>query len=274
MNDITQNLQESGLRIVNDISTLQTIQSELLDELTIQIKNGSLTDEQIQTKENTILEIANMKNTLLKNIQNLNNISGQNIDITNNTLKEQIVTNNIVEDQIRSLKEKKILLEKEKNNKLRLVEINNNYKDRYKSNVQLLKVICIVVFIILLCTVLLNFSLIPKFLYVIIVSLDIFIGIIFVFYLSYNIWSRNNMDYQQYDWYFDPQTAPTVNVSSTLNQSSQSNPWKMSSLLNNCVDDSCCGVNTKFNSTLSQCVGITGSSSTSTGVSGPTGTTL
>jgi hypothetical protein len=56
------------------------------------------------------------------------------------------------------------------------------------------------------------------------------------------------MNYQEYDWYFDPSTAPTSTSSSSKD------PWASNSRFGNCVGDACCSDGLVYDSSLNQCV--------------------
>jgi hypothetical protein len=56
------------------------------------------------------------------------------------------------------------------------------------------------------------------------------------------------MNYQEYDWYFNPATAPKGSASST-------DPWVTSSVPGTCIGQACCSEGQTWDSTLNQCVG-------------------
>ena len=56
------------------------------------------------------------------------------------------------------------------------------------------------------------------------------------------------MNYQEYDWYFDPSTAPTGSASST-------DPWASLGSMGTCIGQDCCSAGQLYDETLDQCVG-------------------
>ena len=82
-----------------------------------------------------------------------------------------------------------------------------------------------------------------------------------------SIITRDNMNYQEYDWYFKPPASIETAVDST-------DPWaskKSSSSFGSCVGDACCSDGLAYDSDLNQCVTSTSESSlTSTSTSFPT----
>jgi hypothetical protein len=70
---------------------------------------------------------------------------------------------------------------------------------------------------------------------------------------------RDNMNYQEYNYPFDPS-----NITTSTNTSS-SDPWQSSLNLGSCVGDSCCSTGLTYDVSLNQCVvgSSTGSSTSS-----------
>ena len=55
------------------------------------------------------------------------------------------------------------------------------------------------------------------------------------------------MDYQTYDWYFDPASAPTAGATGT-------DPWNSGSDYGTCIGDACCSPGLVYDFSLNQCV--------------------
>jgi hypothetical protein len=73
---------------------------------------------------------------------------------------------------------------------------------------------------------------------------------------------RDNMNYQEYDFYFDPNAAPTGSSTTT-----GEDPWLSLKIPGTCVGEYCCSDGQTWDSELNQCVGtstVTASSSTTT----------
>ena len=62
------------------------------------------------------------------------------------------------------------------------------------------------------------------------------------------------MNYQEYDWYFDPSTAPTSSSTDSKD------PWASNSKFGSCVGDACCSDGLVYDSSLNQCITSTGDS--------------
>jgi hypothetical protein len=60
---------------------------------------------------------------------------------------------------------------------------------------------------------------------------------------------RDTMNYQEYDWYFNPKTAPSVASSSVTGD-----PWLSTSLFGTCIGQECCSSGQLYDSSLNQCI--------------------
>jgi polysaccharide deacetylase 2 family uncharacterized protein YibQ len=71
----------------------------------------------------------------------VNNYFESALNTSIGSLKEQVVAIGIVENELNRAKKRLEILEEEKNNKIRLVEINNYYGDKYAEHSQLMKIV-------------------------------------------------------------------------------------------------------------------------------------
>ena len=101
---------------------------------------------------------------------------------------------------------------------------------------------------ILILAILHNKGILPTNFYYILIAIIALIGGIFIWRIVFSIVLRDRMNYQAYDWYFDPSTAPTSTTTSTKD------PWEISSKFGGCVGDACCSDGLVYDSSLNQCI--------------------
>jgi hypothetical protein len=111
-----------------------------------------------------------------------------------------------------------------------------------------MKIIVIMLVPILILAILFNKGILPEKIYYILVSIISLIGAVFIWRAIFSIVLRDPMNYQEYDWYFDPSSAPTSTSSSSKD------PWASNSNFGNCVGDACCSDGLVYDSSLNQCV--------------------
>ena len=63
---------------------------------------------------------------------------------------------------------------------------------------------------------------------------------------------RDNMNYQEYNFPFNPKTAPDTTTIDT--DSSTSDPWKTVKIVGSCIGESCCSEDQYYDVDLNLCV--------------------
>lgn len=259
--DLSSSSQENASQLLNDIQSLQDIEQQLFLNLE---ENQNLTPDQQKQIIQKINDVSSMRINLYQTLNNLNNYFQNTLSVSQGTLSEQVSTIQIVENELNQNKEKLKLLEEEKNNKLRLIEINYYFGEKYAEHGHLMKIIIAVLFPILILAILNNKGILPDQIYYILLGIIAVIGSYFFWMKMLSIWSRDTMNYQEYDWGFDPNNAPVSSSSSSVND-----PWTVttsdssSSTYGTCIGDACCSSGLIWDASLNQCT-VTNNSTTST----------
>jgi len=240
MND----LQERNDQLLNNIFQLQNSEQQLYNQL----NNPDLTQEQRAQIIQQINQLSQIRLNLYSSLNTLTNGYQQNIKGAKNVVNDQMTTINIVEEQLNNNKIMLNALDSQKRNKLRLVEINTYYGKRFKSYKDLMKIIVIFSIPILLLTFIYNYDLLPSKLYAFLVGIIIIIAIFVIGFQIIDISNRDNMNWDEYDWYFNKSLAP----SDKTKDSKYTNPWITPSLT--CIGEQCCSNGDIYDSSLNKCV--------------------
>jgi hypothetical protein len=193
--DISKN-QEGQSQTLSDISELQNIELEYFTELNKGLTNNTLSQSEKDYLMQKINEISQMRINLYKNLNGIYNFYNENIASTNNTMSEQSVAIQIVENELNEAKRRLSLIEEEKNNKFRLVEINNYYSQKYNDHSNIMKIIIVTCVLILIISFLKNRGLLPGSVYGI---LFIIIGSIGIIVLCKHLLDSSMRDNMYYD---------------------------------------------------------------------------
>ena len=180
--------------ILRDIKQLQVLEKELFTNLE---QNTSLSAGEQDKIFDKINKVTTMRLDLYQTLNEINKFYKNSLDNSNITLREQKQAVAILEDNLNKSKKEKERLARDKNNKIRLIEINNYYGDRYEEHAQLIKIVVFSLIPIVVLSLLRRF--IPDIVYSILVAL---IVIIAVYYFIVRLWSiinRDNMNYDQYN---------------------------------------------------------------------------
>ena len=240
------NISQNNEQILNDIQSLQKMEQDLFSSLET---NTNLTPQQQQKIIEKMNQITNMRINLYQTLSGVNNFYDTALKSSAGTLKEQTNAIGIVESELNRSKARLQLLESEKNNKIRLVEINDYYGDKYAEHSQLMKIIIFTLVPIIILAFLNNKGILPSIIYNILIVIISFIGAYYMWIRYFSIITRDNINYQEYDFYFDPKSAPTGSATNS------NDPWLSLNMPGTCVGQDCCSDGQTWDSNLNQCVG-------------------
>jgi len=240
------NISQNNEQILNDIQTLQQMEQQLFNNLET---NTNLSPQQQQEIIEKMNQISNMRINLYQTLSGVNSFFQNALSSSVGTLKEQTVAIGIVENELNQAKKRLEALEAEKNNKIRLVEINDYYGDRYAEHSQLMKIIIFILVPVIILAILNNKGILPNIIYYVLLVIICAIGGYYFWIRYFSMITRNNMNYQEYDWYFDPASAPT-------SSGGVSDPWLSNDLdFGTCVGQACCSTGQIWDPSINQCIG-------------------
>jgi hypothetical protein len=243
-----QNLQESNVKTLSDIQQLQKIEKDLFSNLEQNISQNILTDEKKLELVNKINDISQMRINLYQTIKGVNTFHESNLNTASDTLSEQITAVSIVENELNEAKKRLEKIEEYKTNKLRLVEINNYYSERYSQHSKIMKTIIFMFVPILILTILMNKGLLPSIIFSVLTIIIGVVGTIRIWYLVSSAMSRDNMNYQEYNWNFNPDTASKNIV--TPSKKTRGN-FKGPGI---CVGEACCDAGYTYDMVKNKCI--------------------
>ena len=257
MSQQSPNIQDNNQQILNDIQSLQGIEQNLFNSL----ENANLTAEEQESIINKINRLSEMRINLYKTLTGINTFFQNALTNSRGTLQEQTSAISVIEDELNQAKKRLRQLEQEKNNKIRLVEINNYYSQQYEEYSNLMKIVIVILIPIILLTMLKGTGLLPYNWYYIFVTIILLLGSYRFGNIVWSIIRRDNMNYQEYDWYFDKSSAPK-----SKGLGGENDPW-VGAGVGSCIGQFCCSAGQTYDTNLNQCVGnstITATTSTVT----------
>jgi hypothetical protein len=237
-------------QILNDIQSLQQMEQQLFHSLE---SNPNLTSEQQQKMVDKMNELSNMRINLYKTLSGVNHYFEHALSNSVGSLKQQAVAIGIVESELNKSKQRLQWLEEERNNKIRLVEINAYYGDQYEEHAQLMKIVIYTLLPVIFLGFLNTRGLLPSFVYKALLVVIALVGGYYFWVTLASIWSRDSINYQEYNWHFNPSKLP-ANLPAPNNSGGSSDPWFSADGLGTCVGDACCSDGLTYDTTLNQCV--------------------
>ena len=249
-------MQERNEQTLNDIKTLQQVELELYDTLEKNATSNTMTPEQKDQLIKKINEISQMRINLYATLKDIYSFFQNNVSNSRITLAEQKMAIDIVENELNESKLRLQLLEEEKYNKLRLVEINTYYGKQYDAHTSIMKIVVIMCIPILFFGVLAKIGILPGNIAAILTAIVIMIGAIVIGKQILDLMNRDNMNFDEYDWNFNSKDAPADNESGT-----PTDPWQIPSRV--CVGSECCNEYSTYDAVKNICVPNTNPSDTS-----------
>lgn len=239
------NLQEINRQTLNNIAQLQTQEKQLYDKL----NDVTLSSEQKRQIINTINQISEMRLNMYTNIKNMYSYYQQNISESRSTLGQEIAAIDVLDNELNQSRRRMNLLEDEKYNKLRLVEINTYYGKQYNAHTKLMKIIILTCIPIIILSILANKGFLPLNIYIFLTGIIIIIGLVIIGLEIIDISNRDNMNWDEYSWYFDTNKAPSSDGSSS---NTTTNPWETPSIV--CVGSACCYDGSTYDNEQNRCI--------------------
>lgn len=240
-------MQERNEQTLNDIKTLQQVELELYDTLEKNATSNTMTPEQKDQLIKKINEISQMRINLYATLKDIYSFFQNNVSSSRITLAEQKMAIDIVENELNESKRRLQVLEEEKYNKLRLVEINTYYGKQYDAHTSIMKIIVIMCIPILFFGILAKIGILPGSIAAILTAIVIMIGVIVIGKQLLDLMNRDNMNFDEYDWNFNSKDAPADNETTPTKD-----PWAIPSRV--CVGPECCNEYSTYDVKQNICV--------------------
>jgi hypothetical protein len=244
------NLKEKNQQVLNNISQLQEQEQKLYDSLS----NENISPEEKKQIINKINELSQMRLNMYSSMKDMYSFYTNNASSSENTLEMSMTAIDILENELNDAKARMNLLDDQKSNKMRLVQINTYYGKRYGAHTKIMQIIVFMCIPLIILAVLANKGILPPKIYVVLSGIVIIIGVTIIGLQIIDISNRSNMNWDEYNLYFDKSTAPT-DTTDIYTTEKTSDPWTSSeSVSAACIGSACCVEGTTYDETKSLCV--------------------
>jgi len=215
-----------------------------------------LTNRQIYTKKKTerdniqkIIDLVQRtRNHLANTMGSLNYYYTNNLKSSTETLDQQNDAVAIIDREMQLAKNRIAYINKQKENKMRVVEINQYYGSAYQERTLLLKwIIVFIVVMVVLYTMSSYLPNIPNYIQFIAVFASIGYFGYHILMILLSILARSRMIYDEYDWSFDKESAPEFDPNQL-----KIDPFKKPSYAT-CIAQACCSDGTEWDSEMGYC---------------------
>ena len=179
-----------------------------------------------------------------------------NVAEARNALVDEVAISGVVKHELSNAKDNLDALKEERFNKLRMAEINDYYSQKYRTQTNVMKTIVYFCVPILILGILTKKEFIPNNIGLAIIGVLIGLAIVIVFYQVNDIWWRDNMVFEEYDWGWDAEKA--AESISRKNDNSKDQPKNLASTdfsLPDCNGEECCPSGNEFGTVWDKSLG-------------------
>jgi hypothetical protein len=244
--------------ILANIDKLQNTEQQLVTQLNTA---SSKPDFKVTTEiTNLISQINNLSDAriaLFNSIGDQASIMQGGIASSRDNLVSQLTLLKTVEDQLGKARDNNALIQNRNDTQTRMVEINTYYGKRYEAQSKLMKTIILVCVPLLVFVVLKKKGILPETLANYVIGLTLAVGLIFVIRAAWDISTRNNISFDEYNWSYESPASqiPTVWEYNRDNLFNIENPLKnFMGNLGICVGENCCSEEQFFDTKKQLCV--------------------
>jgi len=242
-NQATQLYLDKNTELSNYIDKISKVEQQLIEQI------GNATDPTEQAKlSNNLLLIQDTRVNLINALSSINAYYSQNLLGSSHTLEQQTNAVAIMDKEMEQAKKRLAYINEQKENKLRVVEINQYYSASYAEWTHLVKILIIT---ILAFAIVINittyFPILPSEVYSMLMFIISVVSLYYIFITIVSIYSRDNMVYDEYNWNFNINSAPKMGTGAFTNS------FKLPSMLE-CIGENCCQDGTLWNKDIGKCI--------------------
>jgi hypothetical protein len=265
-NNASQNMTTNNniSDILFNIQNLQTTEQDLIKQLdTYTSSSGYVSsDPKILDYIKNINTIADARIAMFNLISTNATILQTGVSQSRIDLVSQMTLLQAVETQLNDAKTKIDELNNSNDTKMRLVEINTYYGQRYEAQSNLMKKIIFFCLPVLILFILKKKELLPENIANVLIGVVIAVGAFMIMRATWDIFTRSNMDFEQYEWEYefaDTTRPPTIWEYNKTHFFMKF--FDITTLLKNlmanlgiCVGDDCCSPGQTYDSNKLKCV--------------------
>ena len=201
--DALQQNSDGYQTTLNNIKDLQNLEKDLYTKLEVSATTQGNAAEQTDLI-NRINKISQIRMSLLQTLNTMSNTLQSQVGNSRVNLVDQLTLMGVIEQQLNQIKAQMNQSDNIKNNKLRMVEINTYYGKRYRAYTELMKIVIFSCILFLILAVLKKKGLLPENIANGLLSVSLLIFLFFFLRKVNDIYWRDNMDFDQFDWFNVP----------------------------------------------------------------------
>lgn len=201
-----RDLEEMHQNTIQEIENLQEMEKYMFQNLQKLAPGGESALEQ-EAVIGKINDLKNIRTNLLKQLAIDYSTTQEDLNDERNALADKLTQVKIVEEELDRARSNVSMLENDANNKKRMVQIYEYQRKRYAAYTDVMRTVVYCTIAILVFALLMKYHpipAIPKEVYTMSIVASICVTVVILIYKIIDINSRNNLNFDQYDFAFDP----------------------------------------------------------------------
>jgi len=231
-------LSASQDQLLTSIQQLQAAQRENMNEYASAQTDNARTRIMAKMKKNEALRanlLASASDVNLVQTKGADNAQTQD-DHIKKILK-------FAEDQLKTQLEQLEALQESHDGKKRMIEINTYYGKRFMAQAGVMKIFIYMCIPVLLLAILANAGLFPSYIAGFMIVAIVVVGVVYIYAAVHDINRRDNRNFDEYTWEFDPSRVGTI-VNPNYGTTGSGTNGNLVGV--GCFNGKCCGASTKW----------------------------
>lgn len=187
-------------KTVAHIQQLQKAEKAAFNNLEQGASMSTLTWQQRSAIVDQINDMTSMRVNMYDSLRENQTFYDDNLTSAQKGLVQQTDALEVVERELNRSKKRVDYVNEERINRLRLVEINRYYGDKYKHHTLILKYITLMFACMLVVIMMNNTGMLPPMIFKILLVIVLVIGLYVIIKELFDAYARDNMVYEQYNW--------------------------------------------------------------------------
>ena len=243
-NQATKLYQDKNTELSTYIDKLSKVEQQLIEQI------SSTKDQQEQARlSNNLILIQDTRTNLVNALSSINTYYSQNLMGSSQTLEQQTNAVAIIDKEMEQAKKRLAYINEQKENKLRVVEINQYYSASYAEWTHLVKILIVtIIAFAIVINITTYFPGLPSEVYSMLMFIITIVSLYYIFMSVISIYSRDKMVYDEYNWNFNINSAPKMGTDTSFK-----NSFKLPSMMS-CIGENCCQDGTLWKNDIGKCV--------------------
>ena len=236
-------LSMSQQQMLSSVQSLQDAQKDLMH------KYASATNQAERTKIASEMDKNEaIRSNLLLSIGSASVVSSQNVANKTDELNTKKILLQLANDEINEARMQMEDVKKIRTEKERAIQINTYYGKRFMAQAGVMKIFIYMCIPVLVLAILANMGFLPNYIAGFLIITSIVIGVIYIYYAIKDINRRDDMNFDEYQWDFDPSRVGPIDHPHRHHKKRES-----SGAAAGCMNDACCSSATKWNPKTNMC---------------------